>query len=80
MLSHKFQRCMRKIDLSQRKEAKLNLKDDPLLLHYDKKLDYKIPKIQLKKGNKLKKQYQIENSAGFSKNRYKSEKFNFYNQ
>jgi len=60
---------MRKIDLSQRKEAMSTLKDDPVLLHYDKKSDYTIPKIQMKKPNKLKKLIQIEDSNGFNKNR-----------
>lgn len=60
---------MRKIDLSQRKEAMSILKDDPVLLHYDKKSDYTIPKVQMKKTNKLKKLIQIEHSNGFNKNR-----------
>jgi hypothetical protein len=60
---------MRKIDLSQRKEAMGNLKDDPVLLHYDKKSDYTIPKIQMKKLTKFKKLIQTEHSNGFNKNR-----------
>ena len=60
---------MRKIDLSQRKDAMRDVKNDPVLLHYDKKSDYAIPKIQMKKVSKLKNQIQIENSIGFNKNR-----------
>ncbi|CAG9799198.1 unnamed protein product [Chironomus riparius] len=69
LLIHKFQRSMRKIDISQRKDTMRDLKNDPVLLHYDKKSDYAIPKIQMKKVTNLKKQIQIENSIGVNKNR-----------
>lgn len=58
---------MRKIDLAKRKEAMKDIKDDPILVHYDKRSDYTIPKIQVGM-NKGKKRAQIEYSNEF-KNR-----------
>lgn len=38
---------MRKLDLAQRKSSNNHKINDPVLLHYDKKMEYSLPKIRL---------------------------------
>ena len=43
---------MRKLDLAQRKVSSNYKKDDPVIAHYDKKVDFTLPKIRLDMINK----------------------------
>lgn len=56
---------MRKLDLAQRKNLMRDKKDDPVLAHYDKKLEYSFPKIRLDALSK--KRTQIEYESDFEK-------------
>lgn len=56
---------MRKLDLAQRKNMMRDKKDDPVLAHYDKKLEYSFPKIRLDPTSQ--KRTQIEYANEFEK-------------
>jgi hypothetical protein len=61
----KYQRNMRKLDLAQRKGSNSDKKNDPILTHYDKKMEYSFPKIRLDAISK--KRTQIEYTSEFEK-------------
>jgi hypothetical protein len=56
---------MRKLDLAQRKGSNREKKNDPVLSHYDKKMEYSLPKIRLDTISK--KRTQIEYTSEFEK-------------
>lgn len=55
---------MRKLDLAQRKSSNHHKIKDPVLLHYDKKMEYSLPKIRLD-AITTKKRTQIEYTNDF---------------
>lgn len=54
---------MRKLDLAQRKDQMRDKKDDPVVAHYDRKIEYSFPKIRLDAISR--KRTQIEYSSEF---------------
>lgn len=53
---------MRKLDLSQKKNGIIKVKkDDPVLAHYDRKMDYALPKIRLDAISKRKNMIEYTN-------------------
>jgi hypothetical protein len=65
---------MRKLDLAQRKGSNREKKNDPVLSHYDKKMEYSLPKIRLDAISK--KRTQIEYTSEFEK-RFGAKKLKF---
>ena len=61
--SHKYQRNMRKLDLAQRKGF-MHDKKDPVLDHFDRKIDYSLPKIRVDTVSK--KRTQIDYTSDFA--------------
>lgn len=57
-----YQRNMRKLDLSQKRNGIIKVKkDDPVLAHYDRKMDYVLPKIRLDAISKRKNMIEYTN-------------------
>jgi hypothetical protein len=56
---------MRRISLAQRKGSNHNNKNDPVQSHYDRKIEYSLPKIRLDAISK--KRTQIEYTSDFEK-------------
>lgn len=54
---------MRKLDLAQRKSSNREKANDPVLTHYDRKMEYSLPKIRLDAGSK--KRSQVEYTKNF---------------
>lgn len=54
---------MRKLDLAQRKGSNSDKQNDPILTHYDKKMEFSFPKIRLDAISK--KRTQIEYTSEF---------------
>jgi hypothetical protein len=54
---------MRKLDLAQRKGANRHKVSDPVISHYDRKMDFSLPKIRLDAISK--RRTQIEYSSEF---------------
>ncbi|CAO1319949.1 unnamed protein product [Diamesa serratosioi] len=62
ILIRNYQRNMRKLDLSQKKNGIIKVKkDDPVLAHYDRKMDYVLPKIRLDALSKRKNMIEYTN-------------------
>ena len=45
--SRNYQRNMRKLDLKQKQRLFKNKKEDAVVAHYDKKMEFAIPKLRL---------------------------------
>ena len=52
---------MRKLDLAQRKGSNRDRVNDPVVSHYDKKMDYSLPKIRLDATSKKRTQIEYTN-------------------
>lgn len=56
-----YQRSMRKLDLAQRKGSNRDKTNDPVVSHYDKKMEYALPKIRLDAISKKRTQIEYTN-------------------
>lgn len=54
---------MRKLDLAQRRDSNREKVNDPVVKHYDKKMEYTLPKLRLDATSK--KRTQIEYTSEF---------------
>lgn len=61
--SRNYQRSMRKLDLNQRKGTNRHKVSDPVIAHYDRKMDFALPRIRLDAISK--KRTQIEYTSEF---------------
>lgn len=52
---------MRKLDLAQRRGSNRDKTNDPVLSHYDRKVEYSIPKIRLDAVSKKRTQIEYMN-------------------